>query len=100
MQTWTIQKLLNWVTEYFTDKSIDSPRLSVELLLNHVLGKKRIELYTQFDSPVPKQQLDILHDLVKRAGQHEPVAYLTGKAEFYSPELNVLDRLFAERKKA
>jgi len=89
MQTWTIQKLLNWVTEYLTNKNIDSPRLSAELLLSHVLKMKRIELYTQFDKPVAKQQLDRLHDLVKRAGQHEPIAYLTGKTEFYSLELNV-----------
>jgi len=89
MQTWTIQKLLNWVTEYLTGKSIDSPRLSAELLLSQVLGLKRIELYTQFAKPVAKQQLDILHDLVKRAGQNEPIAYLVGKTEFYSIELNV-----------
>ncbi|MFZ2147668.1 MAG: peptide chain release factor N(5)-glutamine methyltransferase [Sedimentisphaerales bacterium] len=89
MQTWTIQKLLNWVTEYLTGKGIDSPRLSAELLLTHVLGLKRIELYTQFDKPVAKQQLDRLHDLVKRAGRHEPIAYLVGKTEFYSLEINV-----------
>ncbi|HUU19666.1 MAG TPA: peptide chain release factor N(5)-glutamine methyltransferase [Sedimentisphaerales bacterium] len=89
MQTWTIQKLLNWVTEYLTGKSIDSPRLSAELLLSGVLAMKRIELYTQFDKPVAKQQLDILHDLVKRAGQDEPIAYLVGKTEFYSLEINV-----------
>jgi len=89
MQTWTIQKLLNWVTEYLTNKNIDSPRLSAELLLSHVLKMKRIELYTQFDKPVARQQLDKLHDLVKRAGQHEPIAYLTGKTEFYSLEMNV-----------
>jgi len=89
MQTWTIQKLLNWVTEYLTSKGIDSPRLSAELLLSHVLALKRIDLYTQFDKTVAKQQLDILHDLVKRAGQDEPVAYLVGKTEFYSLELNV-----------
>ena len=89
MQNWTIQKLLNWVTEHFADKGIDSPRLSAELLLSHILAMKRIELYTQFDKPVHKQQLDRLHDLVERAGQHEPVAYLTGKTEFYSLELNV-----------
>ena len=89
MAAWTTQKLLNWVTEYFTDKGVDSPRLSAELLLSYVLATKRIELYTQFDRPVAKQQLDQLHDLVKRAGQHEPVAYLTGKTEFYSLELNV-----------
>ena len=89
MQTWTIQTLLNWVIEYLRNKSIDSPRLSAELLLSHVLGMKRIELYTQFDKPVAKQQLDQMHDLVKRAGQHEPIAYLTGKTEFYSLELKV-----------
>jgi release factor glutamine methyltransferase len=89
MQTWTIQKLLNWVTEYLTGKGIDSPRLSAELLLSHVLALKRIDLYTQFDKPVAKQQLDILHDLVKRAGEQEPIPYLVGKTEFYSLELNV-----------
>jgi release factor glutamine methyltransferase len=89
MDTWTIQKLLNWITEYLTDKGIDSPRLSAELLLSHVTRFKRIELYTQFNKQVAGQQLEQLHALVKRAGEHEPVAYLVGKTEFYSLELNV-----------
>lgn len=89
MDTWTIQKLLNWVAEYLGTKGIDSPRLSAELLLGYVLAKKRIELYTQFDQCVAEDQLTRLHNLVKRAGQHEPVAYVVGKTEFYSLELNV-----------
>ena len=89
MQKWTIQKLLNWITEYLTERSIDSPRLSAELLLSGVLETKRIELYTQFDKPVAKRELDRLHELVKRAGQDEPIAYLIGKTEFYSLELNI-----------
>ena len=89
MTIWTIQKLLNWTTEYLTNKDVDSPRLSAEMLLSHTLGLKRIELYTQFDKQVPQQQLDLLHGLVKRAGLHEPVAYLTGKTEFYSLELDI-----------
>ena len=89
MADWTIQKLLNWITKHLTDKGVDSPRLSAELLLGHVVGLKRIELYTQFDRPVTKQQLDRLHDLVERASQHEPIAYLIGKTEFYSLELNI-----------
>ncbi len=89
METWTIQRLLSWITEYFTEKEIDSPRLSAEILLSHALGLKRIELYTQFDKLVDKEPLRQLHALVKRAGQDEPVAYLTGKTEFYSIELNV-----------
>lgn len=89
MTIWTIQKLLNWVTEYLTTKGIESPRLSAELLLSHLLRLKRIDLYTQFDKQVLQQQLDQLHDLVKRAGLHEPVGYLTGKTEFYSLELDI-----------
>jgi release factor glutamine methyltransferase len=89
MQNWTVQKLLNWVTGHFTEKGIDSPRLSAELLLSHVLPLKRIELYTQFDQPVARSHLDQLHDLVRRAGQHEPIAYLIGRTEFYSLGLEV-----------
>ena len=89
MTIWTIQKLLNWTTEYLTDKGVDFPRLSAELLLSHALGLKRIDLYTQFDKQVPQQQLDILHDLIKRAGLHEPVVYLTGMTEFYSLQLDI-----------
>ena len=89
MSDWTIQKLLTWVTEYLTQKGVDAPRLSAELLLSNVLGLKRIELYTQYNKPVAQEHLDRLRDLVKRAALHEPVAYLVGRAEFYSIEFEV-----------
>jgi release factor glutamine methyltransferase len=57
--------------------------------LSDVLGLKRIELYTQYNNTVEKPALDKLRELVKRAGQHEPIAYLVGKTEFYSMEINV-----------
>ena len=89
MNEWTIQRLLTWVTEYLTQKGVDAPRLSAELLLSHVLGLKRIELYTQYNKVVVPEQLDRLRDLVKRSGEHEPVAYLVGRTEFYSIEFEV-----------
>ncbi|MHC4478460.1 MAG: peptide chain release factor N(5)-glutamine methyltransferase [Planctomycetota bacterium] len=89
MAEWTIQKLLDWIAGHFTEKGIDSPRLSAEMLLSHVLDMKRIELYTQFDNPVAKPQLDRLHQLVKRAAQNEPIAYLIGRTEFYCLTLQV-----------
>ena len=89
MDVWTIQRLLNWITEYLTAKGVDSPRLSAELLLCAVLKLERIELYTQFDRVVGKAQLAVLHGLVKRAGAHEPVAYLVGRCEFYSLSLAI-----------
>lgn len=85
----TIQNLLNQATQYLTEKGVDSPRLSAELLLSQVLRVQRIELYTHFDKAVTKEQADKLQELVKRAGENEPIAYLIGKTEFYSLELDI-----------
>lgn len=89
MEVWTIQKLLEWIAGYFGEKSVDAPRLSGEMLLSHVLGISRIELYMHFDKPVDKVKLSELRGLVKRAGEHEPVAYLIGHTEFYSLPIKV-----------
>ena len=89
MEQWTIGRLLTWMNGYLTDKGVDAPRLSAELLLSHVLGCKRIELYTNFDRVVEQAKLDELRGLVKRCAEHEPVAYLVGRCEFYSLEIRL-----------
>lgn len=89
MADWTIQKLLGWMTDFLSEKDVDSPRLSAEMLLSHSLGLKRIELYTNFDKILSQPQLDNLRGLVKRTADKEPISYLTGKKEFYSIELTV-----------
>ncbi len=88
-EVWTTGRLLEWIKDYFTKLKVDSPRLSAEMLLAHVLGIKRIDLYMQFDKPVDNEPLVKLRELVKRCGQHEPLAYLIGKTEFYSMEFLV-----------
>jgi release factor glutamine methyltransferase len=88
-EQWTIKKLLDWMTGHFTDKKIDSPRLTAELLLSHILNMQRIELYMNFDKEVAKPNLDKLRELVKRCLNNEPVQYLTERAEFYSISLKV-----------
>jgi release factor glutamine methyltransferase len=89
MEVWTVQRLLKWTTEYLAKKEVDSPRLSAELLLGTVLGMKRIELYTRFSEIVGEEQRGRLRELVKRAGEHEPVGYLVGRIEFYSLEFEI-----------
>ena len=89
MEIWTIKKLLEWVTGYFEEKGVDAPRLSAELLLCHVVGLERIQLYTLYDRVVDGQPLAQLRALVKRASEHEPIAYLVGRCEFYSLPLTI-----------
>ena len=75
---WTIHKLLTWITDFFTQKNVDAPRLSAEMLLSHVLGMKRIELYMHFDKPVDDAKREVLRGLVKRAGDQEPLVLQLG----------------------
>jgi release factor glutamine methyltransferase len=87
--TWTVLKMLEWATDYFAERSIPSPRLSIEWLLADVLRTKRLNLYVQFDRPLAKDELDNLRDFVKRRGKHEPLQYITGSTSFYNAEIKV-----------
>jgi release factor glutamine methyltransferase len=87
--TWTVRRLLEWTTPFFTRKGIDSPRLSAELLLAHALAVPRIKLYTDYERVPNPEQLSAYRQLVRRAAEEEPVAYLTGRAHFFNLEFQV-----------
>ena len=89
MNEWTIQRLLTWVTEYLTQKGVDSPRLSAELLLSHVLGLKRIELYTQYNKVVAQEQLTscAAWSSGRASTSRSPIS--SARTEFYSIEFEV-----------
>src|SRR3954466_4543657 len=88
-EVWTVRRLLEWTSAFFTRKGIESPRLSTELLLSHVLGVQRIKLYTDYERPLGDDQLAKFRALVQRASEHEPIAYLTGRAHFFNLEFEV-----------
>lgn len=88
-EPWTVRRLLEWTTQFFGRKEVDAPRLSAELLLAHVLGVPRIKLYTDYEKVLPEAALGKYRELVKRAGEHEPVQYLTGKGHFFNLEFEV-----------
>ncbi|NDC62764.1 MAG: peptide chain release factor N(5)-glutamine methyltransferase, partial [Planctomycetia bacterium] len=86
---WTVGRLLTWTTGWLSSRGSDSPRLDAEVLLAHVRGCQRIELYTAFDTPVDEGQRGRFRDLVRRRGEGEPVAYLVGSREFFSLSFDV-----------
>lgn len=86
---WTVRRLLEWTTGFFTRKDVNAPRLSAELLLAHVLKYPRIKLYTDYERPLGEHELTVYRGLVQRAAEHEPIAYLTGKAHFFNLEFAV-----------
>lgn len=83
-EPWTVLRLLNWTKDYFAQVGVNSPRLTAEVLLAHVLDCQRIELYAKFADQPAESQRAAFKEFVKRAAAHEPAAYLLGYKEFYS----------------
>jgi len=86
---WTISKLIRWTASYFQSHDIDSPRSTVEILLAHTLGLKRIDLYLRYDQPLTIDELSIFKTYIKRRINREPVAYIVGVKEFWSMDFAV-----------
>lgn len=96
-QPWTVLRLLEWTTQFFRQRGSDSPRLDAEVLLAHVRGCDRIQLYTAFEDIPDPEQRTAFRNLVRRRGEGTPVAYLVGYREFYSLRLKVNENVLIPR---
>ncbi len=87
--TWRVLDALNWTSTFFADARALSPRLDAELLLAHVLGLQRIELYMYYDRPLGADERSRYRALVLRRANGEPVQYILERQGFWSLDLEV-----------
>ena len=76
---------------------MESPRLNIELLLAHLLGKRRLDLYLEFEHELDDLALEKLREMVKRRAAGEPLQYITGEAEFCGLKFMVDRRVLIPR---
>jgi release factor glutamine methyltransferase len=75
----------------------DSPRLDAELLLGHVLGLGRAQVFARLHDELPAAEAQEFEALVARRARGEPVAYLTGEKGFWSLCLAVTPAVLVPR---
>lgn len=96
-ERWTVLRVLQWTAAYFGRKGLDQARSSAEILLAHVLGMERIQLYLNFDRPLASDELASYRKVIQRRAAREPTQYITGIQEFWSLALEVTPAVLIPR---
>ena len=92
-----ILDVINKTTPFFENHGIEKPRLNIELLLSHLLQKRRLDLYLEFERELDEPTLEKLRELVKRRAAGEPLQYITGETEFSGLTFTVDPRVLIPR---
>jgi release factor glutamine methyltransferase len=72
-------------------------RLDAEVLLAHVLGLRRVNLYMYPERPLAAEEEQAYEDSLARRGRREPVSYIVGGKEFYGLSFAVDPRVLVPR---
>jgi len=94
---WRIIDVINWGVDYFENKSLENPRLEIEIFLQHILDCKKIDLYINFENEVSSHDLNTLKGYIKRRLENEPSQYIVGKSNFYGRNFNVDNNVLIPR---
>ncbi|MCG2695389.1 peptide chain release factor N(5)-glutamine methyltransferase [Candidatus Parcubacteria bacterium] len=95
--TMTISQALNNAVEKLKQAKIPTPRLDAEILLFHVLKKPREYLFTYPNHKISKSIVARYALRVMRRIKGEPIAYITGRKEFYGLDFFVNKNVLVPR---
>ena len=92
-----VHNILNESTKSLEAAEIPSARLDAEVLLSFCLNCDRLEFYKNPDMPISETKLSAFRNLIARRLQWEPVAYITGRKEFWTFVLEVNNSVLIPR---
>lgn len=85
----TVADVLAASRDWLAGRGIDTARLDAELLVAHALGVERLQLYLDLQRPLSDDERGAIRALVRRRGDREPLAWITGHKGFHDIDLVV-----------
>lgn len=89
MKPATVKIALQEAATCLRERHVEEPRLDAEVLLAHVMGVARLQLFVEPDKIIPAVNLAEFRSMVGERANGRPVAYLTGQKEFMSLKFRV-----------
>lgn len=94
---WTVSELINWATEYLNAHNLESPRLSIELILCEILSCSRLDLYLNYDKPLNTEELTELKSKIKSLVKGKPLQFILGWSQFLNYKIFLSRKVFIPR---
>ena len=92
-----IQKLIKDASRKLQKNEINTYFLDSEILMSKVIGKDRAYLLFNSDKSLNKKDLKHFNDLIWQRSNGKPVAYLTGKKDFWKYEFDLSENVLIPR---
>ena len=89
--------LIGWTEKHFLSKGLEDGRNTGEILLQHLLDCKRVELYFDSEKQLTQDTIKTFHSWIQRLIKNEPLQYITGTLEFYGLGLMITPAVFIPR---
>jgi len=84
-----LEKAIKKVSQTFKHHNIHSHELDAQIILSEIMGVRREYLITNNTTILSKKIMIKYNKAVKRRIKKEPIAYITGKKEFWSEDFGV-----------
>ena len=84
-----VEKIIKQASKILKSHNIHSHELDAQLILSNLMKVKREFFITNNEAPVSEKIMEKYNIAIKRRIKREPVAYITGKKEFWSEDFIV-----------
>jgi len=93
----SIQSAIEKATAFLKRKNIESPQITAEILISHVLSISKTELYLKLNDPISKDKFEKFWSLVVARSNNIPIQYLTKEVSFLDLKLFIKEGVFIPR---